>query len=62
MPYSEDLAERMRGVIGARDGVTERNMFGGISWRSTCSAAKPASSSSTPTCFYWELKRLEGEA
>jgi TfoX N-terminal domain len=32
MPYSEELAERMRGVIGVRDGVTERRMFGGIVW------------------------------
>jgi hypothetical protein len=32
MPYSEELAERMRAVIGARDGVAERKMFGGIAW------------------------------
>ncbi|SRR6266545_2781008 len=32
MAYSEELAERMRGAVGARDGVTERRMFGGIAW------------------------------
>ncbi len=32
MPYSEELAERMRAIIGPRDGVSERKMFGGIAW------------------------------
>lgn len=32
MAYSEELAARMRDVIGARDGVTERKMFGGVAW------------------------------
>jgi TfoX/Sxy family transcriptional regulator of competence genes len=32
MAYSEELAERIRSVIGPRDGVTERKMFGGIAW------------------------------
>lgn len=30
--YSEELAQRIRDVIGGRDGVTERKMFGGICW------------------------------
>jgi hypothetical protein len=30
--YSEELAARMREVIGGRDGVSERKMFGGIAW------------------------------
>ena len=32
MAYSEELAERIRAVIGARDGVCERRMFGGVVW------------------------------
>lgn len=32
MAYSEALAERVRDAIGAREGVTERKMFGGIAW------------------------------
>jgi len=32
MAYSEELAERIRAEIGARDGVRERKMFGGIAW------------------------------
>ena len=32
MAYDEQLAERVREAIGARDGVTERKMFGGIGW------------------------------
>jgi len=32
LAYSEELAGRIRDVIGARDGVTERKMFGGIAW------------------------------
>jgi hypothetical protein len=32
MAYSAELAERIRGIIGPRDGVTERKMFGGIAW------------------------------
>jgi TfoX/Sxy family transcriptional regulator of competence genes len=30
--YSEELAQRIRDVIGGRDGVTEKKMFGGIGW------------------------------
>jgi TfoX/Sxy family transcriptional regulator of competence genes len=30
--YSEQLARRIRDVIGARDAVTERKMFGGVAW------------------------------
>jgi TfoX/Sxy family transcriptional regulator of competence genes len=30
--YDEGLAERIRDVISAREGVTERKMFGGIAW------------------------------
>jgi TfoX/Sxy family transcriptional regulator of competence genes len=32
MAYSEELARRIREVIGARDAVTERKMFGGVAW------------------------------
>jgi TfoX/Sxy family transcriptional regulator of competence genes len=32
MAYDEALAERVRSIIGARDAVTERKMFGGIAW------------------------------
>ena len=32
MAYSEELAQRIRDVLGARDGVTEKKMFGGIGW------------------------------
>ncbi len=32
MAYSEELAERVRAEIGGRDGVTEKQMFGGIAW------------------------------
>ena len=32
MAYDEALAERVRNAIAARDGVTERKMFGGIAW------------------------------
>ncbi|WP_372789517.1 TfoX/Sxy family protein [Paraconexibacter sp.] len=32
MAYSEELADRIRDVIGARSGVTERRMFGGVVW------------------------------
>ena len=32
MPFDEALAERVRGVIGGRDGVTERRMFGAVAW------------------------------
>jgi TfoX/Sxy family transcriptional regulator of competence genes len=30
--YSEELAQRIRDVIGGRSGVTERKMFGGVAW------------------------------
>ncbi len=30
MAYDEDLADRVRGVLAPRDGVTERKMFGGL--------------------------------
>ncbi len=32
MAYDEALAERARAIIGARDALTERKMFGGIAW------------------------------
>lgn len=32
MAYDEQLAERVRELIGARPGVTERKMFGGLGW------------------------------
>ena len=32
MAYDEALAERVREVLGARSGVTEKKMFGGIAW------------------------------
>jgi TfoX/Sxy family transcriptional regulator of competence genes len=32
MAYDEALAERIRGMVSARSGVTERKMFGGIAW------------------------------
>ena len=30
MPYDEELAERVRDAISMRDGLSEREMFGGI--------------------------------
>jgi TfoX/Sxy family transcriptional regulator of competence genes len=30
--YSEQLAQRIRDVVGGRDGVSERKMFGGVAW------------------------------
>ncbi len=32
MAYDEHLAERVRELISARPGVSERKMFGGIGW------------------------------
>ena len=32
MAYSEELAARVRDILGLRDGVSERRMFGGIAW------------------------------
>jgi TfoX/Sxy family transcriptional regulator of competence genes len=32
MAYDEALAERVKDIVGARDAVTERKMFGGIAW------------------------------
>jgi TfoX/Sxy family transcriptional regulator of competence genes len=32
MAYSEELAQRIRDVVGGRDGVTEKKMFGGVGW------------------------------
>ena len=32
MAYDEALAERVRSLLGARQDVTERKMFGGITW------------------------------
>lgn len=32
MAYDESLAERVRSIIGTRSAVTERKMFGGITW------------------------------
>ena len=32
MPYDEDLAHRIRELLGEEDGVTEMRMFGGLSF------------------------------
>jgi TfoX/Sxy family transcriptional regulator of competence genes len=32
MPYDEELAERVRDVLGPRDRVVERKMFGGLAF------------------------------
>ena len=32
MAYPEAFADRVRDIIGARSGVTEKKMFGGIGW------------------------------
>ena len=32
MAYDTKLAERVRAIVGARRGLTERKMFGGIAW------------------------------
>jgi hypothetical protein len=32
MAYDEQLADRVREVVGQRPGVTERKMFGGLGW------------------------------
>ena len=32
MAYSEDLANRIRELIGAEDGLTEQRMFGGLAF------------------------------
>ena len=32
MAYESELAERVRAVLGGRQGLTERKMFGGIAW------------------------------
>ena len=32
MPYDEDLANRIRELIAAEDGVTEKKMFGGLAF------------------------------
>ncbi len=32
MPYSEDLAERIRQLLSARDDVEEKKMFGGLTF------------------------------
>ena len=32
MAYDEDLANRIRGLLGARDGVVEKRMFGGLAF------------------------------
>jgi TfoX/Sxy family transcriptional regulator of competence genes len=32
MAYDEALAERVKAIIGPRDAVSERRMFGGIAW------------------------------
>ena len=32
MAYDEQLAERVRELMSARPGVTERKMFGGLGW------------------------------
>lgn len=32
MAYSEELADRVRELLGGRSSATERKMFGGIAW------------------------------
>ena len=32
MAYDEDLAERIRGLLGREGNVTEKKMFGGLSF------------------------------
>lgn len=32
MAYDEELAERIRAVLSAEDGITERRMFGGLAF------------------------------
>ena len=32
MAYDEDLADRIRGLLGSESGVTEKRMFGGLSF------------------------------
>ena len=32
MAYDEDLAERIRELVGAEDGLTEQRMFGGLAF------------------------------
>ena len=32
MAYDEQLAERVREIVGARSGVIEKKMFGGLGW------------------------------
>ena len=32
MAYDEDLAQRIRALVGARRGVTEKKMFGGLAF------------------------------
>ncbi|MQA91225.1 MAG: RNA methyltransferase [Gemmatimonas sp.] len=32
MAFDEDLADRIRGVLGPRTGVTEKKMFGGLAF------------------------------
>lgn len=35
MAYSEELAERIRTLLGPRPGVVEKRMFGGVAWMVT---------------------------
>ena len=32
MAYDEDLADRIRGLVGDQDGLTEKKMFGGLAF------------------------------
>ena len=32
MPYDEDLANRLRELLGDEDGITEKKMFGGLAF------------------------------
>jgi len=32
MPYDEDLADRIRELLGAKRGITEQKMFGGLAF------------------------------
>jgi hypothetical protein len=53
MAYDEDLADRIRELIGGESGVTEQKMFGGLAFlvggHMAVSASRRAASSSTST-------------
>ncbi|MFZ0218558.1 MAG: TfoX/Sxy family protein [Candidatus Dormiibacterota bacterium] len=43
MPYDQALAERVRGLLGAESGLTEKKMFGGLAFLVTGNMAVAAS-------------------